>query len=91
MILPYQRYPHNRHHIIYNSICIPLHRILADPYLRSFKNSGSIFRAHKTPYITKYNPFAAIQKQLSLSQLDLHAHMITFLLALIPSFKNTIV
>ena len=28
-------------------------KILTDPYLRSSKNSGSVFKAHKTPFILK--------------------------------------
>ena len=31
-------------------------KILADPYLQSFKNRGSNFRAHKTQHILKYKP-----------------------------------
>ena len=55
-IWPHPRYIGKYRRLIYNLICIPLCRILADSCLRSFKNSSSIFTAHKRPYILKYDP-----------------------------------
>ena len=52
----------NRHRLIYNSIFIPQYKILADPYLRSFKNSGSVFRAHKHHKYLNITLFTAIQQ-----------------------------